>query len=144
MAEWFHIVCVNCDSVNRVPAEKLAAGGKCGKCREPLFTGKPAAAHDRNFARHLERSDIPLLVDFWAAWCAPCQMMAPVFEQAAEALEPRVRVLKVDTEASPRLAAQYAIRSIPTLLLFKGGREAARTSGAMDLQSLLGWTRSHL
>ena len=144
MSDALHVVCPHCDSVNRVPATKLGAGARCGRCHEALFQGHPLALDRLRFARHLERSDVPLLVDFWAPWCAPCRMMAPAFEEAAMRLEPGVRLVKVNTEEAQDLAMQYGIRSIPTLVLFKGGRELARASGAMDAGSLVAWTRQHL
>ncbi|NVM79866.1 thioredoxin 2 [Duganella sp. SG902] len=137
--ESLHIVCPHCDAVNRVPAAKLAAEPVCGKCQKALFTGAPVDLGSARFLKHIERSDIPVLVDFWAPWCGPCRTMAPFYAQAAQRLEPRFRVVKVDTEQAQDLAARYAIRSIPTLALFRGGREVARQPGAMDAQNIVAW-----
>lgn len=144
MSDSLHVVCPHCDGINRVPADKLDAGGKCGACHQPLFSGAPLALDSARFQRHLANSDIPLLADFWASWCGPCKMMAPVFSQAASQLEPRVRLVKVNTEEEQALAGKLGIRSIPTLIMYQGGKEVDRIAGAMDLQNLLGWTRQHL
>jgi thioredoxin 2 len=138
------VVCPQCGGVNRVPASKLGAGGRCGRCKSPLFTGRPIAVDTAAFQAQVGRSDIPLLVDFWAPWCGPCRMMAPAFEQAAAQLEPGVRLLKVNTEEEQQVATQFGIRSIPTLMLFSGGRERARMSGALDARGIIGWTRQQL
>jgi thioredoxin 2 len=143
MAESRIVVCPHCHAPNRLPAERLGDGASCGKCKSPLFRGEPLALDGDSFDRHIARSDIPVLVDFWAPWCGPCRSMAPAFAQAAQQLEPEVRLAKVNTEDEQGLAARFGIRSIPTLALFKGGREVARQAGAMDAASIQRWVRSH-
>lgn len=141
MSEPLIVVCPRCHSANRVPAARLADGGTCGKCKTRLFAGEPIELTAANFDSHARRSNIPLLVDFWAPWCGPCRGMAPAFAHAAKLLEPQMRLSKVNTEEQQQLAAGFQIRSIPTLILFRNGVEVARQAGAMDVDSIVRWSR---
>ncbi|MCB2188852.1 MAG: thioredoxin TrxC [Deltaproteobacteria bacterium] len=144
MADLVHVVCPHCDAVNRVPAERAAKAPACGKCHQPLWSGAPLPLNGPRFSRHLAKSDVPVLVDFWAPWCGPCKMMGPAFADAARQLEPRVRLAKVNTEEEQNLAGQFGIRSIPTMVLFQNGREKARISGAMAAGAIVDWVRNQI
>lgn len=137
------VACPACAAPNRVPSEKLAGNGRCGRCKQNLFQGRPVELGSANFNAHAMTGDLPLVIDFWAGWCGPCRQMAPVFEAAAAQLEPQVRLGKLDTEAEAALAARFDIRSIPSLLVVRKGRELARTAGAMPLPTLIQWVRQN-
>jgi thioredoxin 2 len=136
-----HIVCPHCNATNRIPTARLGDAPKCGKCKQALFTAKPISLTTANFSQHIVNSDVPVVVDFWAPWCGPCQTMAPAFAQAAKALEPNYRLAKVDTEAQQALGAEYGIRSIPTIAIFKNGQEVARQAGAMSAEDIKRWVQ---
>lgn len=144
MSDSNYIVCSHCSSVNRIPIHRLEENPICGQCKRGLFIGLPAEITESTFLRHIRRSDIPVLVDFWAPWCGPCKTMIPLFKQAAKQLEPQVRLVKVNTEQEQTLAEKYNIRSIPTLALFKNGVEIARQSGVMSVDDLVLWVRSKI
>lgn len=144
MTEALHIVCPHCHTTNRVQSADLGSAPDCGQCHQPLFAGAPLELDATSFDKHVARSHIPVLVDFWAPWCGPCRTMAPAFEAAAQQLEPQVRLAKVNTEEAQQLAGQLQIRSIPTLALFYRGREIARQPGAMGQADIVRWTRAAL
>jgi thioredoxin 2 len=137
------VPCPHCAALNRVPRDKLGEGPACGRCHLALFTGKPLTLDEEGFERHVARGELPVLVDFWAPWCGPCRSMAPHFAAAAAQLEPKMRLAKVDTDEVPALGERYNIRSIPTMILFRGGREVARQSGAMASGQIAQWVRQH-
>ncbi|WP_010626758.1 thioredoxin TrxC [Halomonas sp. KM-1] len=143
MSDSLHLACPHCLAINRVATARLAAS-RCGKCKQPMFSGAPLELTSANYAALIERSELPVVVDFWAGWCGPCKMMAPVFAQTAAELEPRIRFAKLDTEAEQALAGRFGIRSIPTLIVFKEGHEIARQAGLMQGSQLKRWLESHL
>ncbi|WP_043527071.1 thioredoxin TrxC [Litchfieldella xinjiangensis] len=144
MSDALLLGCPSCHAMNRVRQARLGDSPVCGKCRQPLFRGEPVDVTAANYESLVARSELPVVVDFWANWCGPCKMMAPVFAQMANELEPRMRFAKLDTEAEPSLAGRFSIRSIPTLIVFKDGKEIARQPGAMQGPQLRQWLEPHL
>jgi thioredoxin 2 len=139
VADKSRVVCPNCDSINAVPADRPAEGAKCGRCHDKLFQGGPVELSSAQLQKHLANSDVPVIVDFWAPWCGPCRAMAPIFQQAAQALEPRARFVKVNVDENPDAAQRYGVQGIPALFAFRGGQIAARQAGVADLGLLRGW-----
>lgn len=138
------IVCGQCGRINRLPAERASKDARCGACHQPIFTGHPLEVDEAGFERHVTKSDVPVLIDVWAPWCGPCRAMAPMFERAAQQLEPKVRLLKLNSDAAPALSSRLGISSIPTLLLMRDGKEIARQAGAMDARNIVAWTEAGL
>jgi thioredoxin 2 len=139
-----HIVCPHCAATNRIPAGKPVGSANCGACHRPLFDARPVAVDAEAFAKHVKANDIAVLVDVWAPWCGPCRMMSPMFEAAASELEPQVRLLKLNADEAPQVAAELNVSGIPALLLLRGGRVVARSAGVMDARHIVSWTRGHL
>ena len=136
MSDPLHVVCPHCNAVNRIAAGRPATEATCGACKKPLFAGEPIALTAATFDKHLERNDIPVVVDFWAPWCGPCRAMAPIFARAAKELEPRVRFAKVNVDEEPSIAGRYGIRGIPTLIVFDHGKVAKQQAGLVDIEFL--------
>ena len=142
MNETINIVCPECASVNRLDRNRLGDRPVCGKCKQTVFSGTPLILNSKNFDKQIARNDIPVVIDFWAPWCGPCKAMGPAFAQAATELEPNYRLAKLNTEAEPQLAMRMKISSIPTIILFKAGREIARHSGVMTAAGIDNWLAS--
>jgi thioredoxin 2 len=138
------VPCPHCDTLNRVARAKLGQGGRCGECHRLLFTGHPVALDKARFERHLDKGDLPLLIDFWAPWCGPCRAMGPQFERAARDLEPQMRLVKINVDEEPELAQRFAVSSIPMIALAWHGRELGRIAGAMPAEQLERWARDRV
>ena len=139
-----HIVCAHCHATNRIPEDRQASQGQCGKCKQAIWSGKPVELTDSTFAKYTSKNDMPVVVDFWASWCGPCQMMAPVFSEVASEMKDAALFAKVNTEHAQQTSTQFAIRSIPTLALFRNGKEVDRIAGALPGPQLKQWIQQAL
>ena len=144
MTDPIHITCPVCQAKNRISAAKIAANPTCGACQAPLFPDAPFELSEAKLNKHLKNDEVPLLVDFWAPWCGPCRMMAPMFAEASKQMSPKVRFAKLDTEQHQAVGSRFQIRGIPLIILFDHGKEVARQAGAMDARGIVGWVRQHL
>ncbi len=139
-----NVVCPHCLKVNRIPKKESYAKANCGNCKNSLLDSKPVEVDSAKFNTFIANSDLPVVVDFWAPWCGPCRMMAPAFEEAARSLPLKAQFLKANTEANPQLGGQFGIRSIPTMVLFKGGKEVDRVSGALSADQIRQWVSRYI
>jgi thioredoxin 2 len=144
MSEFTHIVCPHCDGTNRIPSGTVPKEAKCGRCKQSILDTKPIELSTQNIQQHLQKNDIPVIIDFWAPWCGPCKTMGPNFEQASRNFRAEVRFAKINTEDQQSLGAQFNIRSIPTLILFKNGKEVDRVSGVLEASQLTSWIRQKI
>lgn len=139
-----HYTCPSCATINRLPTNKPAAEATCGRCKSPLVNGLPVDLTDQSFSRFINKNDLPIVVDFWASWCGPCKMMAPVFSKLSEKMQSQLRFAKVNTEEAQQISSQLGIRSIPTLILYHQGKEIDRLAGALPEPQLRQWIEQGL